>query len=436
VDDCATRMRGVTMNPTLEQRARETVELVTGQIEDVEHYSPTIPLPYQQYHRHIRSLFEVITALQSAVEAGEETIEAIKEVLPFDCASKHPGVTGVSLVDDIRDLVKMVSDLELCDEANGIVVKDITAERDKLKEQLNAMQRERDEPRIGKGTDTVSLLQKQLATARAEIAALNEQLRYVTEQLSCVDCGAAPVEELARRAAKQITALTASVEELRREKQNQAEELIAKAEYVKDCHHDPALVISGPAGMLCCECWALDHWLTLERISKLDTSQLATPQQCEAVLIAMDAIKEGPPKEIATLRTQLTAANERVEQVEAGAKAVIEEAEKRLADATKRAEEAERAETELKSQLRLCEEHAGSMAKDFDASIAAVQSARDQALARAAELEQDKARLDELEKAGPEWWVRFNGGTVANTLLRQAIDAALAARKTDTKEGK
>jgi hypothetical protein len=52
-----------------------------------------------------------------------------------------------------------------------------------------------------------------LTAARAEIAALNEQLRYVTEQLSCVDCGAAPVEELARRAAKQITALTKRAEE-------------------------------------------------------------------------------------------------------------------------------------------------------------------------------------------------------------------------------
>jgi chromosome segregation ATPase len=65
-----------------------------------------------------------------------------------------------------------------------------------------------------------------------------------------------------------------------------------------------------------------------------------------------------------------------------------------LASATKRAEEAERAEAALKSQLRLCEEHAGTMAKDFDASIAAVQSARDQALARAAELEKQVQQLE------------------------------------------
>ncbi len=60
----------------IEQRAREMVELVRGQIEDVEFYSPTIPLPYQQYHRHIRALIEL---LQQVREEGEVEFKQAKE---------------------------------------------------------------------------------------------------------------------------------------------------------------------------------------------------------------------------------------------------------------------------------------------------------------------------------------------------------------------
>jgi chromosome segregation ATPase len=95
-----------------------------------------------------------------------------------------------------------------------------------------------------------------------------------------------------------------------------------------------------------------------------------------------------------------------------------------LAAATKRAEEAERAETELKSQLRLCEEHAGSMAKDFDASIAAAQSERDQALARVAVMAKTVGFFASVIKCA-EPWTRD---------CQKALDAALAARKTDTEE--
>jgi hypothetical protein len=186
------------MNPTLEQRARETA---TEWLNTPE-------------HRRIKQPVElwalILTALQSAVEAEESEL--------------------------VAKLTK-----EMLDHAT-------------TKEQLNAMQRERDEGmqealRLAeciyrtkyakeapnwKPLDTIggvisqidnmfAGIRQQRDTARAEIATLNEQLRYVTEQLSCVDCGAAPVEELARRAAKQITALAASVEELRRESRPEAE---------------------------------------------------------------------------------------------------------------------------------------------------------------------------------------------------------------------
>jgi phage shock protein A len=56
---------------------------------------------------------------------------------------------------------------------------------------------------------------KELARLREERDAYLGIIRYVCKTLECVDCGAAPPEELARRAARRIAILEQQVEEMK-----------------------------------------------------------------------------------------------------------------------------------------------------------------------------------------------------------------------------
>lgn len=92
---------------------------------------------------------------------------------------------------------------------------------------------------------------------------------------------------------RELATLTKERDEARRILSNWEEELRAKESF-RSCNHPPEVVIGSAEGMICCECWAQQSESALRQIAALPTDQTAPSEQCAAVVIAMDALKQDP----------------------------------------------------------------------------------------------------------------------------------------------
>jgi hypothetical protein len=100
------------------------------------------------------ALLSTIQSLRTKLDEAKDTIERISESLPepFTC-HKHPEITGMHIIDDVRDLVKELQKTQVNEQDYSKQVRTLTAERDSLqawKDSMMQVELEWNEQKVGK----------------------------------------------------------------------------------------------------------------------------------------------------------------------------------------------------------------------------------------------------------------------------------------------